>query len=128
MLNTDETLPGNDAFRQALDALGYAVWIHDKTTIRYANPAGLRLLNASDPSDVTGKPHADFVHPDSKSAGKERRKMLFEHGQSLEGVPIKLVDCQGEVVYLRGDAAPITVDDKVYVLAASWPDHLQDRR
>ncbi len=113
----------NEAFRHALEMLHYAVFIHDEELIRYANPAGSRLLRAQAECDVVGRPFVDFVHADCREAGRERRHVI-SNGGTLHGLPMKLIAVDGTVLYVRGDGAPLSVGDTTYTLIAVWPDSL----
>jgi PAS domain-containing protein len=128
MSDTDICAFADEAFCQALDALSYSVIIHDEEMIRYANSAALQLLKATTCDLVVGLSFGTFIHPDGLQAGLERRRLILEHGHKLQGVPIKMLTCGGDVIYVRGDGAPLQVDGKTYVLVAAWPDHMQDRR
>lgn len=59
-------------YRQLVELAPDGIAVHSEGTVRYANPAALRLLGATDPSQVVGKPTLDFVHPDYRELVQER--------------------------------------------------------
>lgn len=95
----------------ALERLPDPVLIHDRDSVVFANLAMREMLQASHAEQVEGRQFASFVHPDGFQAGAERRRLLFERGNALRGVPAKIVTVDGETIHVQGDAIPLTADD-----------------
>lgn len=91
----------------ALEVLPDIVLIHDDELILFANAACRRILGASRPEDLEGRPLDIIVHPDGREAGKERRRILMNGNRSLRSIPIKLVALDGETKRMTVDAHPL---------------------
>jgi two-component system sporulation sensor kinase A len=91
----------------ALEVLPDVVLIHDEERILFTNAACRRVLGASRPEDLEGRPLDVIVHPDAYAAGKERRRLLMNGSRSLRGIPLKLVALDGETKRLTADAHPL---------------------
>ncbi len=61
-----------ERYRQLVDTHPDALLIHTSGQIVFVNPAMLRLLGATDYSQIVGKPVLGFLHPDSRQTVRER--------------------------------------------------------
>lgn len=95
----------------SLEMLSTAMMIHNHEFVLYANRAALRVLGASDYSQIEGRPLSDIVHPDGAEAGAARRQIVMEHGHSVTNVPVKLVGVDGVARYAIASGLPITYGD-----------------
>jgi PAS domain-containing protein len=103
-----EEEPARDSmFEAALVALETPVIIHGPTTILFANTAACRVLKAPDSSALIGTPITAIVHSDAAEAGRQRRRLVLEHKQTLCDVPVKLTALDGTTVYVRANAKHI---------------------
>ena len=75
----------------------------------YINPAGARLLGATDPAEIIGRSTLDFAHPDS-------RPLLVEHERRIRaGKPAPLIEARfvrldGDIRYVEVVTAPISYE------------------
>jgi PAS domain S-box-containing protein len=109
-VNTRITTPPvvrNSVCEAALEVLPDIVLIHDEQRIIFTNAACRRVLGASRPEDLEGRPLEIIVHPDGREAGKERRRILMNGDRSLRSIPIKLVALDGATKHLTVDAHPL---------------------
>ena len=69
---TEIELPEEELFRALVEASPAAIGITLGGKLVYVNPAGLRLLGASDPSEVLGMGVTEFAHADEQAVVTER--------------------------------------------------------
>jgi PAS domain S-box-containing protein len=81
----------------------------------FVNPVGLRLLGASDPEQLIGRPSIDFIHPDFHELVQHRWQQL-ENGLSPPFVALKLVRLDGSLLDAETGVASFTYQGKPAVL------------
>ncbi|HSB82143.1 MAG TPA: PAS domain S-box protein [Candidatus Methylomirabilis sp.] len=100
-------LESEDRYRSLVEFAPETIAVHRGGRWIYINPAGLRLLGASDPSEIVGRPVLDFVHPDVRAAVKERIQQLERGDQRLTSPrATRLVRLDGQMIY--GEAMGIS--------------------
>lgn len=99
-----------------LEALPFEVLLHDRSTILIANAAARVAFGASTPEEILGLPITRIVHPDGRSAGDERRALLFERGHCFRTVSVKLRTLKGDTFYAEGMACRVMVGDEHFAL------------
>lgn len=87
----------------AFEALPLPVAVHDAKRFLAAN-AQSRLTAGGDP---TGKEPWAVTHEDSSEAGRARRRLALQHGQTLRGLDVKLQGLHGRVVHVHLDCVPV---------------------
>ncbi len=85
-------------YRQLVDDAPDAIFVTRDDRIVYVNGAGIRLLGAAGPADVTGRPFLDFVHPDDRAAVGRRSAEVLDHRRPARLVEEQIVRLDGEVV------------------------------
>jgi PAS domain S-box-containing protein len=58
---------GEERYRRLVEMSPETIAIFSEGVFRYINPAGARLIGASDPSELIGRPIMDIVPPDSRA-------------------------------------------------------------
>ncbi len=77
------------------------VTIQIEGEIVYINTAGAKMLGATSPGQLIGKPILDFVHPDYREIATERVRQMTTDG---------LLVCPSEERWLRLDGTAINVE------------------
>ena len=103
-------------YSAVLEALPFEVLLHDRTAVILANAAARAAFGASTPHELDGLPISRIVHPDGRSAGDERRALLFERGHCFRTVSVKLRTLKGDTFYAEGMACRVVVGDEHYAL------------
>lgn len=85
-------------FRAMVEQSPDAFAVYQDGVLVYANPAGLRLIGATDPLQVLGKTVVTVVHPDDHQLVEERRQAIYATGQPQQTTEIRIVRLDGEVV------------------------------
>lgn len=93
-------------YRQLVEMSPDAVCVHSKGTLVFANSAAAKLLGASSPDALLGKPVLDIVHPDCRQTVVERVKMMNEEGKSVPLIEEKFLRFDGTAVDVEVIAIP----------------------
>lgn len=101
-----------ERYRRLVEMLPDGVAVHSGGVIVYANPAAARLLGASDPEELVGRPVLSFVHPDDVETVRERMRAAYEEGQVLGRMEERLLRLDGGVVEVEVAAAGIAYRDR----------------
>ncbi len=75
------------------------------------NPAGMRLLGATDPGQLLGKPLVDLILPAYRNSAIERFRRIAEQGQ-LPPAEEKWIKLDGTVIDVEVIAAHLMLDNK----------------
>ncbi len=100
-----------ERYRQLVDLSPEMVAVHSDAKWLYINDAGARLVGASDPEELIGKPVMDLVHPDFREIVRSRHSQL-KRGESNLFLEQKLVRLDGQVVDVEVASAPLTYQGK----------------
>jgi len=88
------------------EAVLVPILLHDREVIVFANAAARYLLGQGE--QLEGRPVSELFHPDSTEATSEHRRLIFDHGQTLCGVPIKMRSRDGRTIGVAADALCIS--------------------
>lgn len=91
----------------ALEGMPLPVIVHDLEMVIYANAEACRALGAASRELLEGRPLSEITHPDGREAGSERRRFLMETGHVFRDIAVKMLDVNGETVYVTGNASRI---------------------
>jgi PAS domain S-box-containing protein len=97
----EELRVSEEKYRRLVEASPIPMWINQGEIITYVNPSALRVLGATHPEQIVGRPILDFVHPDYHAVVKERISQMREEGRTAPLLEEK---------YLRLDGNPIDVE------------------
>lgn len=67
-------------YRSLVEHTPDGICVHERGIIVYVNPATVRMLAASGPEDLVGRPLVQFVHPDSVPGMLDRISRLTRAG------------------------------------------------
>jgi PAS domain S-box-containing protein len=73
----------------------------------FANSAAVKLLGASGPDQIVGKPVTDFVHPDYREIVTERMRKAMETGIAPTIIEEKFIRFDGTVIDVEVRAVPL---------------------
>jgi PAS domain S-box-containing protein len=85
-------------YRRLVERSPDAIAVHSDGVFVFANQAAARLLGASDPNEIVGRPILDVVHPDYWEVVKERARQQTEEGLDPPLMEQKLVRFDGQVI------------------------------
>ena len=101
-----------ERYRSLVDLSPDAAVVHSDGVLAYINPTGMRLLGASSPGEVIGKPALGFVHPDYKEAAAERIRKGYGGDTHQDVFTEKLVRLDGRTIDVEAASAPISYGGK----------------
>lgn len=93
-------------YRQVVDSSPDAIAMHADGKVVFVNATGLRLLGASSPSEVLGRPFLDFVHPEERPSSIDRARLILESGRELHPTERRLLRLDGSTLEVELAAAP----------------------
>ncbi len=95
-------------YRQLVDILPTAIFVHDNNVILYGNPAFLRMIGAETPEELAGHGLFDLAHPSDHEAMKHRHDLLARGNASVPGFEMRLMRLDGRPVPVYSVAARIS--------------------
>ncbi|RBO86593.1 diguanylate cyclase domain-containing protein [Nocardia puris] len=84
-----------ERYRSLIEHSPDAICVHERGTVVYLNPAGVRLLAARSAEEIVGRPVADFIAPDSIASTMARIDGLTCTGDASERAVITLLRADG---------------------------------
>ena len=105
-----------ERYRQLVEVLPDAVFIHSEGRFVFANSAALKLLGANGPTDLVGRPILDIVHPDYREVVKKRVQDLDQGRQATEMLQQKLIRLDGTSVDVEISGCRFSDQSKAAVL------------
>ena len=99
------TKDSEESYRLLFELSPDTITIHDGKTLQLINPAGARMLGASTPDELIGKPILDFVHEDDRAMVRERFERQ-RNGGSVPPITERLIRLDGSLLDAEVVAAP----------------------
>ncbi|MDM8528939.1 PAS domain S-box protein [Anaerolineales bacterium HSG24] len=94
---TEKVLQENELrYRNLVEFSPDMIIIHSEGKFNYINPAGLKLIGASSPEELLGKPIIDFVHPDYRQIALDRIKQTQQRNVQVPFSEHKLLKLDGQ--------------------------------
>ncbi|MDH5677595.1 MAG: PAS domain S-box protein [Nitrospinota bacterium] len=102
----DKLQESEERYRLLVELSPYAVVVHAKSKVVYANNTGVRLIGGESLAEFVGKNVYDFIHPEFRQLAKDRITGLVEGGKSAPMMEQKFVKINGEVIDVEVVSAP----------------------
>jgi len=83
--------------------------------IAFINTAGARLLGATGPEQLVGRPFLDFVHPDDRVEFSTRVRQMTKEGAETWLHEEQWVRLDGSIIEVAVAAMPLTFQNKLAV-------------
>ena len=93
--------------RQLVEFSPNALFVFHDGRFDFVNPAGLRLLRASRPEQLLGKPVMDFVHASYHAIVSQRIEQALSQGQAAPLLEERFIRLDGTPVEVEVTTAPI---------------------
>lgn len=98
-----------ERYRRLVELSFEAVAVYNlEGIVVYINSAGARLLGATEPDKIIGRPVLDFVHPDYLEIVRQRVAQVQNGGRGAPLVEEQLIRLDGTTVAVEVAAVPIT--------------------
>lgn len=105
-----------ERYRRLVELSPDAIFVHDGTRILFVNPAGIRLLGASDAQEIVGIGVYEIVHPDFLGRVHTRVDMQDTEGSSTPTSEEKFIRLDSTVVDVEVSSAPIVYQGNPAIL------------
>ena len=110
---TDEALRESEKrYRSLVDISPECIAVHRDGQLLYVNPAGARLLGASNPDEVIGRSIFDIVPPDRLKIVRARVRQVQEEGLPTPPQEGAYLRFDGKPFWGEATGTPITYDGK----------------
>jgi PAS domain S-box-containing protein len=106
-----------DRYRQVVELSQELIWIHSAGVIVFANTFAAKLLGASSPADLVGRPFVSLIHPDDRELSLRRTASLLQKGGALPATELRLRALDGRDVTVEISGVQYNRLGKQYVLA-----------
>jgi len=107
----DHALRESEAqYRRLVESSPQPIAVHSGGVLVYANLAAARLMGASEPAVLIGRPVLDFVHPADRPLVIERIRRTQAEGRLAEAVEERFVRVDGRVINVETTALPTTFE------------------
>ena len=103
-------------FRALIEEAPVPLFVHQDGRFVYCNPASVRLLGGSSPSDLLGKSIMDVIHPDFHEVVRERIRKAEEDGKRGERIAEKFIALDGHTVDVEAIGIRITMSGRPAIL------------
>lgn len=115
-----------EQYRRLFEISTNAILIRDQQgIIRLANPTALKMLKASKPEDVIGRPYLDFVHPEDRPGSLARIQLqtkaaLGEPGTTPSQIAVpprehRLVTLEGDKIYVESTGVAFSHKGEIWI-------------
>jgi PAS domain S-box-containing protein len=97
-----------ERYRRLVELSPDAIYVQQRGTIVFINASGARLLGASGPPEITGRPAAGFVQENCRALLDSRLSRVEKEGVPLSPVEVRYVQKNGTFIEAEIAAAPFT--------------------
>jgi len=108
-----------DLYRNILETLPIAVFVHSKLKFVYVNKAGLKVFGLDHTNDIVGKHLSDFIQLNMGVVGEERVKNALEEKPFEVIVEEHLISKDGKIIAVDLMSMPMELEGKNVVLNVS---------
>lgn len=116
-----------ERYRQLVELSPEAIFVHSEGKIDLINSAGARLLGATDPQQLIGKPLIELVHPDDRPRLQQQIRQIQQQKQAVPFIEQKLLRLDGTAVPVELAGTPLGEDNPMQHVLAVARD-LSDRK
>ncbi|MGB8706637.1 MAG: PAS domain S-box protein [Dehalococcoidia bacterium] len=101
-----------ERYRFLVELSPEAIFVASEGKHVFTNSAGLKLLSASSPDQIIGKPVIDVIHPDYREIVAERMQKALKTGMALPTLEEKFLRLDGTEIDVEVRAAPLIYQGK----------------
>ena len=110
---------GEQRYRQVIELIREALWIHCDGRIVFANNAAAQMFGASGPERLAGRPTMDIIDPRDRERAVERTKILVEARRPVPLTEMRLQRIDGRPLVVEIQAVPFDHEGRPAVLAVA---------
>ncbi|MFB6211531.1 MAG: response regulator [Halobacteriales archaeon] len=107
---TERNADAQQRTRTILNTAPDPIIVTTETDITYVNPAGVELLGANEPVDLTGTPFIEFIHPSERESVRTALASVRSDGETVQRLRQTVQTLAGDTVPVDMTARQITWD------------------
>jgi PAS domain S-box-containing protein len=115
----DRLAAGEQRYRQVVELIRKALWIHCDGRIVFANNAAAQMLGAGAPAQLVGRATLDIVDPRDRERAAERTRILGATRRPAPLTEMRLQRIDGRPLMAEIQAVPFDHDGRPAVLAVA---------
>jgi PAS domain S-box-containing protein len=101
-----------ERYRFLVELSPEAIFVASEGKHVFANSAGLKLLGASSPDQIIGKPVIDVIHPDYREIVAQRMRKAMETGMAVPSLEEKFLRLDGTEIDVEVRGSPLIYQGK----------------
>jgi PAS domain S-box-containing protein len=107
--NAEDALrESEERYRQLVELVPDLIVVHHEGKVQFVNKAGVKLLGASSPDQIIGKPITEFMSPAYQDVSKQRIQQLLAEGKRLPLLEQKLLCLDGRELDIEVVGVPFS--------------------
>jgi len=106
-------------YRQVVELIREALWIHCDGRLVYANAAAAAMFGADRPGQLIGRATLDMIDPRDRERAAERSKLLIEARRQVPLTEMRLLRIDGRPLVSEIQAVPFDYEGRPGVLAVA---------
>jgi PAS domain S-box-containing protein len=110
---------GEQRYRQVIELIREALWIHCDGRIVFANNAAAQMFGAGSPEQFVGRPTMDIIDPRDRERAVERTKILVEARRPVPLTEMRLQRIDRRPLVVEIQAVPFDHEGRPAVLAVA---------
>jgi PAS domain S-box-containing protein len=115
----ERLVAGERRYRQVIELIREALWIHCDGRIVFANNAAAQMFAAGGPEQLVGRPTMDIIDPRDRERAVERTKILVEARRPVPLTEMRLQRIDGRPLVVEIQAVPFDHEGRPAVLAVA---------
>ncbi len=105
VLNQHALEESEQSYRSIVEVYPDLIFVNRGGKVDYVNPAGIKLLGATEGGQILGRSPFDFFHPEDHAEIRRRIALLLESPRGLPTAQLRLVALDGAVIEIETTAA-----------------------
>ncbi len=101
-----------ERYRRLVEFSPDAIAVHSEGKFLYVNPTALKLIGASDTSQLLGLPFLDIIHPDYKETVRQRIITAMNEQKAMPPTEEKFIRFDGAIIDVEVTSLPIIYQGK----------------
>jgi PAS domain S-box-containing protein len=111
-LAEEQLQESEERYRRLVEFSPYAIAVYFEGKFVYVNPAAVKLIGATEESQLIGMPLMNIIHPDDVELVRQRVAIAMKERKALPPMEEKLVRLDGSVIEVEVTSLPIIFQGK----------------
>ena len=106
-------------YRNVVNLIQEAIWIHVDGWITFVNPSAAKLLGAQSPEDLIGRSIFSLFHPEDREIALERTRIAIVDRHQVPVIDLRFVGLDGKTRIGAIHAISFVQDGKTHIMATA---------